>query len=85
MIVSEDLFDICKRVKEIDEDYFVVFNERLERYEIHNKKQQCNTLAIVVPYDRLDKRVLDKLNETKIERKEEIYSMLENQNKGEVC
>lgn len=84
MEITEDLFDISQRVKEIDEDYFVVYNEKLNRYEIHNRKQYNDTLSIIVPFNRLDKRVLDKLNETKIERKEEIYSMLEN-SEGEIC
>lgn len=85
MEVFEDLFDISSRVKEIDEDYFVVFNEKFCRYEIHNRKQHDNTLCVIAPFGKLDKRVLDKLRETKIERFDEICSMLENPNKGEIC
>ena len=85
MEVKEDLFDICKRVKELDEDYFIIFNEKLCRYEVHNKKQNGCTLSIVAPYGKLDKRVLDKLRETKIERFDDICSMLKNSNKGEIC
>ncbi len=85
MEIKEDLFDICNRVKEIDEGYFVVFNERLNRYEIHHRQQYGNSLCILAPSGKLDKRVLDKLRETRVERSEQIYSMLENQNEGEIC
>lgn len=35
-IVKNDLFGICKRIKQIDKGYFIVYSYKLRRFEIHN-------------------------------------------------
>lgn len=70
--VKADLYDIAKRIKEIDPDYFVYYSYRRHRYEIHSKNQKGNTLALVVPYPRLDGRTLELVRKTSVERFDEI-------------
>ena len=59
MVIKSDLYDIAKRLKEIDSGYFVVYNEIKSRFEVHNRFQGKDTLSFVVPYPRLDARVID--------------------------
>ena len=67
VMITNDVFDIAKRIKEIDEDYFVVYDKRLCRFEVHNKRQRPDTLCLVLPYDTLDCRTIDKVVTTRIE------------------
>jgi len=66
-MITNDVFDIAKRIKEIDPDYFVVYDKKLCRFEVHNKRQRYDTLALVLPYDRLDCRAIEKVASTRIE------------------
>lgn len=67
VMITHDVFDIAKRIKEIDEDYFVVYDTRLCRFEVHNKRQKPDTLSLVLPYDTLDCRAIDKVLSTRTE------------------
>lgn len=71
-VVVDDLYDIGKRVKEIDSEYFVFYRYASKRYEVHVRGQKGNTLAMVVPYEKLDARTLLLLRKTRIERMDEI-------------
>ena len=57
MEIKNDVFGIGKRLREIDADYFVVYNGGLRRYEVHHRRQR-DTLALVVPYASLDARTV---------------------------
>jgi len=59
MILSSDVFDICKRIKIIDKDYLVNWNSAKQRYEIVRKANGLMTIEVVVPYKTLDKRTVD--------------------------
>ena len=52
-----DVFGIGDRLREIDADYFVVYNSALRRFEVHHRRQR-DTLALVVPYTSLDARTV---------------------------
>ena len=67
VMITNDVFDIAKRIKEIDEDYFVVYDTKLCRFEVHNKRQKPDTLSLVLPYDTLDCRAIDKVLSTRTE------------------
>lgn len=79
-VVKNDLYDIAKRLKEIDDGYFIFFNYRKKRYEIHSTKQVGSSLALVVPYNVLDGRTLTLVRQTSIERMDRI--MEENRRKN---
>lgn len=78
--ITYDLFNIAKRLKAIDRNYFVVFNNKLKRYEIHNSSQFFNTLSLVCPYPKLDKRVIDLVLKTRVERSKELLENIEKNN-----
>ena len=47
--IENDVFDVVKRIKQIDDGYFVVFDLDKEKYELHNKYQN-NSYCLTYPY-----------------------------------
>lgn len=80
MSAEGDLFDIEARLKEIDGGYFLVRNRRLGRYEVHHAGQRGSSLAVVVPYARLDERTVRLVRRTRAERAEELMRETEREN-----
>ena len=79
-VIESDLFDIAKRLKEIDASYFVFYRYKTKRYEVHSTRQRGNSLCFVVPYEKLDGRVLSYALRSRIERVEEFLLETEREN-----
>lgn len=58
-IVENNVFDIPERLKEYDESFFVVFNFKNKKYEVHSTDNLFNTYCFTVPYNELDSRTID--------------------------
>ena len=80
-VIEWDLFDIAKRLREIDDGYFVFYSYKTKKYEIHNKKQRGSTLSVVLPFDKLDARALNYVRSTRRERASELFAQMERENK----
>ena len=78
-ILSDNLF-ITSRLKEIDSSYFVVFNTKLNRYEIHSKRQAENTFCVGLPFSELDERTVNYVLKTRVENIEKILNDIEKNN-----
>lgn len=63
--IENDLFGIENRLKNIDSDYAVFYDNRKHRFELHNMRLRP-TLQVVLPYSRLDKRALDYALKTQV-------------------
>ena len=79
--LSGDVYNISNRVKNIDKDYYVLFNTSNAKFEIHNKSQIGSTYCLTLPYSELDERALNFIYETKSENIENILTKIENHNK----
>lgn len=79
VIIKNDLFDIDKRLKEIDRGYFAVYNFRKKRFEVHHSGQK-NTYCLTVPYDALDERTVRLVRKTRLERMEQLQKEIEREN-----
>lgn len=79
--VFEDVFDISRRVKEINDGYFVVYNTKRERYEVHNKLQKGSTFCITCE-NGLNYSVITKLRKTRIENIDRIIREIDESNKA---
>ena len=77
--IYEDVFDITTRLKEIDKDYFVVFNTQKNKYEVHNKSQK-NTYCLSVPFSGLDSRTIDLTLKTRRENIDKLLKEIEQNN-----
>ena len=79
-ILSDNLF-ITSRLKEIDNSYFVVFNTKSNKYEVHSKRQVENTFCVGLPFSELDERAVDYVLKTRVENIEKIIESIEKNNK----
>lgn len=64
-VVTDDLYFIASRLKVIDPTYYVVYNLKRGRYEVHSDAQGGGTLCFVVPYNELDARTLELAKSTR--------------------
>lgn len=79
--IESDVYNISKRVKYIDKDYYVVYNTSTGKFEIHNSSQIGSTFCLTLPFKELDERTLEHINETKSENIEKIISKIDHNNK----
>ena len=54
--VLSNVYDIPVRFKEVNRDFFIMFNTRTQKYELHDPKLPFSTLYCVLPFDELDAR-----------------------------
>lgn len=79
-IITADLFDIARRLKEIDSGYFIVRDYKSGKFQVHHNEQKGGTLALVLPFDRLDFRTLTLVRRTRAERKAQLIEEMERDN-----
>ena len=63
--IDSDVFNITRRIKEIDNSYFVMYNLSSHKYEIHSSKNK-STYCLTVPYNQLDARTIELIHKTAI-------------------
>lgn len=71
--VEHDLFSIADRLKEIDGRYGLYYNGRLDRFEIY----ASGALQLTVPRGELDARVIARVRETRVERRDALLESIE--------
>lgn len=76
-----DVYDISNRIKEIDKDYYIVYNTQKGKFELHNSSQGNTTYCLTIPYSELDERTLKYAMQTKSENIEKILQNIDNENK----
>ena len=75
--VEGDLFDIARRLREIDGGYFVL--RKGGKFEVHNRKD-APTYYLTVPWSELDARTVELVRRTRAERAAEIFAEMERHN-----
>jgi hypothetical protein len=78
--IKSDLYSIADRVKEIDAAYFIVFNKRLKRFEVHAESRRGRTFELALPFNRLDARVLTLIRKTRVVNGCELIAEAEKNN-----
>ena len=79
-IIKSSVHRIPERLKQIDTKYFIVRNHQTCEFEVHHSGQAYNTLALNIPYQELDERILEKVRSTRIEYINEILKDMDNNN-----
>ena len=79
--IKTHVFDIPARLREIDHNYFVVFNTDNQKFEVHSRAQKGNTLCVTLPYDSLDARCIDLVLKTRIENLDKILAEIDEKNR----
>ena len=75
-----NVYDIPVRLKQVNGDFFVMFNTKTQKYEVHCSSQPFDTLACVLPFDELDARALTYVRQYSRERTEHIAEEIERYN-----
>ncbi len=57
--VTSDVYSISERIKAVDERFFIMFNRKTQRFEVHVKGQPATTFGCELPFDTLDARALE--------------------------
>ena len=81
MLIENDLLGICDAIKMIDENYFIVYSETKQKYEIHNRRD-VPTYSLTVSYENLDFRTVELLYKSHISRLKEYFENLEKDNRN---
>ena len=74
------VFEIERRLREIDDNYRLYFNKKDKRFEVHNLKNIGDTLSVVCPFDTIDTRLIRLVRQTRAERSETLFREIEEQN-----
>ncbi len=77
--IDSDCLDIVKRIKAIDEDYFVVYDLDAKKLQLHHRRQQ-NTYCLTFPFDRLDERAYFHVLKTRVQNSDELFAKMEAEN-----
>ena len=79
MFIDHDLFGISDRIKDIEDEYFILFDLDRGKYEVHSKANPKDTYCFTVPYKELDARVLEYCRKTHIANNKELMKDLNKQ------
>lgn len=82
IVLQGDVFDICQRLKEVDETYFVVFNFNRKKFEVHSSLQRGSSYCFTIPYDCLDDRTIDFARKTSVARIDQLIKEIDQQNEN---
>jgi hypothetical protein len=80
-IVESNVFNIPERIKEIDPDYFILFNTYSQKYELHHTLTPWNTYQLTFPYEALDERAVFHVNRTHVRRAKQLAMEVEEHNR----
>ena len=79
-VIDDDMFGVCRRLKSVDDGYFVFLNYKTGKFEVHNSRSRPNTLCLVLPFETLDERTVNRVLYTRAERAREIMERIEREN-----
>lgn len=79
--VESDVFDIVERIKDVDENYYILFNMDNGFFELHNSNQP-NTYCLTIPYSELDSRILDLIFVTSVGNIDKKFDDIDKNNKN---
>ena len=79
--IDHDVYNISKRIKEIDKNYYIVFDTSRSKFEIHNSSQIGSSYCLTLPFNELDERVINHVYQTQSANIDIILEKIENENK----
>lgn len=78
--ITSDVLNISNRIKEIDENYYVLYDTIKGDFEIHNSSQIGSSYCLTIPYNELDERTLNYVRQTQSVNIDEILEKIEQDN-----
>lgn len=82
VLVEDSVYEIPQRLKEYDKSFFVIYNTKVNKFEVHSSDNLFSTYCFTVPYPELDQRTIDIVmkNDTKKRGAREIEMELNKHN-----
>lgn len=81
ILMKSNVFKIPERLKEIDNSYFVLFDNTTGTYEVHNtENKDGDTHCVTLPYKELDCRAIDYVRKTRVENARKIWEEMKRNN-----
>ena len=78
--LTYDVYNISKRIKEIDKDYYIVLNTLSGKFEVHNSMQIGGSYCLTLLYNCLDERTLTFVRKTSSANIAYLLNEIENDN-----
>ena len=78
--INTDALFITNRLKQIDEDYYVIYSTTKKRYELHHKNQIGGSYCLACPYPVLDERFVVLAQKTRSENRKKLMQEIDDQN-----
>lgn len=76
---SDNLF-ITDRLKEIDNSYFVLYDTKTKKYQLHSDCQSETSYCLTFPFNSLDNRAIDFALKSRVQNKKKIFDEIEKEN-----
>ena len=78
--VEHDVYNIAKRIKDIDRNYYIMFDTSKQKFELHNSAQIGSSFCLTLPREKLCEYDLKHIRKTQSVNIDEILENLENDN-----
>ncbi len=78
--IDSDVFEITKRLKAIDNSYFVLFNTLKNCYELHSENQPHTSFCLTLAFNCLDERTINLTLKTRSENRKILFEEIEKNN-----
>ena len=78
--IISDCLEISERIKSIDNSYYIVFDTKRQKYEVHSALQAIDSYCFTSPYNSLDERLLYYAMKTRSHNREKLFKEMEKEN-----
>ncbi len=85
IIIENDVFNIANRLKNVDENYYILFNQKSKKFQVHNSAQGKNSFCLSLPYLTLDARAIEYVLKTHVRNFNKIVLEIEKNNSKIEC
>jgi len=80
LVPYKDMYGIFERIKSIDPNYELMFDQRKKVFEIHDRSNKHESLCLTILPSNLDSRVLKKLSMSRREHMKDLFLEIERGN-----
>lgn len=80
-VVESDCLGIAERLKEVDDQYIIVYDVDKGKFELHNRGQARDSYCLTFPFEVIDERMVDLARKTRVQNSEALFEEMERENK----
>ena len=80
IIIDTDALFITNRLKEIYKDYYVIYDTKKQKYELHAREQIGGSYCLTCPFGCLDERFVELALRTQSKNRSKLIAEIDQQN-----